>query len=445
MKLINNLKSYNFSNYYLRFLASINQTLFIYFSFLIINNLINLGLNTVTLSLLFSITITAAILITTLQVKGLWNSKSEYRVTFLGIPISIIIGLINPQLRPIQNLIPFLVVSFVCWMTAIRKFNSPISFIYTVKTLYLHTPILIIVNLLIRNSSYSTYYTLINTLTFVYIFTSIFLIYRLKFSKFNSTEASKLGFDLTLTVIITIIAFFLSLADKYILLLLIVIKNLLLTVLYDLMDFFSESFSDDFYSFIKRTEDTKEFFSVTDGKGKAIEKFFELSRIKIHIPSEFWYVLIGATIIILLLYLLRKNFRTQYNNKILFNETREFVIELRNPKNNLSNIIKRIKDKAEKSLKNISFRVNSSVKDKIRKEYKTLIQSLLKSKVIIIKNSTASNISITISKRFPNISKEINDLTSIYEEARYGIKEFGKNDLESFKTIKDIILKEINT
>lgn len=127
-----------------------------------------------------------------------------------------------------------------------------------------------------------------------------------------------------------------------------------------------------------------------------------------------------------------------------FTEYKEFILKKR--KGKYPKILDKLTGSIRQSVRNISFMLAASNEDKLRYEYKTFIQKLYSKNIIEDYNHTAQDIFLLMLSIMPEQRNELNNITGMYEEVRYGekhpqtaeLKEFKKNLTEVLKNVQQL-------
>lgn len=120
-----------------------------------------------------------------------------------------------------------------------------------------------------------------------------------------------------------------------------------------------------------------------------------------------------------------------------FKEEKEFI--LRNKRNKEPGLLSKLMDRVKNTADDIAFRMRADNKDKLRLEYKNFLQKLDSKKMVEAEKHTAKELQELLLGRLPDKASELETITALYEEVRYGTKYPMDIELKSFKkNIADI-------
>ncbi|KXZ40678.1 hypothetical protein SAMN05661008_01608 [Alkalithermobacter thermoalcaliphilus JW-YL-7 = DSM 7308] len=362
---------------------------------------------------------------------------NKYAAAIIGLIFSIIISFIFLDNFNLANKILIFFVFYILWYLSVKNMYSKLEDIHSVQKFNIKTYILIFLNFLVsildKNISPD-----IVTLSTVYIIISLIVLNILKSIKYKINKVNR-AIDISLVFFIILLSF---LSKNF----LIKITRSTFMIIFNILSYFSyflRAILIDFATFISKYL----FFfleSKQDIQSHHTENIYNNDVILNNNKSEIYVLFLNILILIIIIlviliifYLITKLIKNiQKDDRQSYKEDREFCFDIKTIK---FLDIKNTKDSLKRKLSRI---LTSDINEKVRYEYYKLIKMLYK-KNFITSTYTARNIKKVLDSLMPDNIEDIQWITTMYEQIRYGSKNPTNKEVVMFKEKINIILKNL--
>ena len=400
--------------------------------------------------------------------------KKANRLILSGVLICFLLSLASNGFYGLINiLIEFTILLFI-YYRSIKKYQTNDLYAYTISDFYTHIAIVLVVNYVVFwldglfwLKGMSTITTLVALYTILYVVIGILLLIIIKNKRFEKQKkTSKNSFEILLSGGILLSTFLLA-SPSIVLTLLNSTKSLgallyslflkFFMILVDVIIYILELFYGKGMEHIpdRKKEDKpggqpkppESDVGVAEPEGTPE---FDMDPPQI----DKWKNIIITALVILavlvIIYFIYRSIRKMYKKSQAgsnYVEDREFVLPSSLSK--LSDFMNKMKNRIGQALKRFRLNINADNKEKLRYEYKIFLQKLYDKFILSEGNNTPQFILNHLKATYPGNDSVFEQITSMYEEVRYGERMPTNEELQQFKAgISDAlnaILKDKNS
>lgn len=453
MKVLKTIKFVDSPYKFTRLMVSITHAIIIYLVFTTVNQLTTINSDEITIYNLLLLAIINGGLWLFLESRNFEIDKIKNISIVTGLLLCLVSSFIISKTFTLGNITFIFIVKFAFWTFSSKKYTLSHSSLYTLKTFYLHAPILLFANILANyNESFKNYSLVINISTIIYIVLSLFVLYQLKILKNPIKSQNHKELDFMFVLGLVFIIFFLSMFSGLLRVpfsLLVYLAKKSLDILMLLLTPIAKFVIEGFYKLLKEPTATPIDIDNNSSDEEAynpenyqFESFFDKEG-----PFTISVLLIAICIVLILIVSykkMRKKSKGIEKSISPLIEDKEFLLSKEYLKNKVLESFNDLKDNFSAAYKKAIFPLNASVNEKIRHEYKLLLKFLHLGNFIENNNYTAKNISDILCQNYSSLESEVKEITIIYEDVRYSPKEFTKEDFKQFRSKIHFIQSKIS-
>lgn len=440
------MKKIDYNELALRILSSTSQGVFLY----LVLSLINYWFSIQGISLIFTIIIafTSLLVAITLESTNIKASTKQIVTICIGVLVSTgIVAIFN-----IDKAIPALFVCaseyFVIWISAVKSVSCEVSGLYDRELFYRNMAIIFVINVIYYTiGNFIEYSPDINQASIMLIVFSLFLLIGIRSASTmkNSDDTRKFSQEVIKIIVILLFIFIFSSTWLQINLLLLVkfVAGLVFQGIYFLSKpvLYALAFIAEKLRIMVAAKGSSDS-GISGESGKPPDVLPEFDSRSIEQIGSVISIIVVLLVLVFMVHFSYKYFikRKATESQRDYSESREFILKLKNHKNN--GRFDKMKKKLRFILDDIKLGIGADYDLKIRNEYKRFLIAL-QNRGIVKSNVTASSILEQLRDEMNNNEDGLEALTCIYEKIRYGRKGSNKEEYESFQISIKAVMREL--